>query len=65
MVFTSRSQVYFNKARLLSAKSARSLQDAPIDRETHTQLQRQKRALEIAASIDIYTNNDIVVEELS
>jgi len=42
-------QAYFNKARLLTAQSARSLDDASVDRETHTQLQSQKRALEIAA----------------
>ena len=42
-------QLYFNKTRLLTAESARSIEKTPVDRETHTQLQKQKRAMEIAA----------------
>lgn len=42
-------QMYFNRARLLTAESARSLEDAPVSRETHSRLQNEKRAMEIAA----------------
>jgi cell shape-determining protein MreC len=41
-------QTYFNKARLLTAESAQSARQAPVDQETYRKLQRQKTASELA-----------------